>query len=259
MSWALKKQLKYLAIVFGVFALLVFWIVYPIVFKAPTCIDNKQNGTETGIDCGGSSCTKICNAETAEPVTVWSRAFPVTANIYNLVAYIENPNISAAVVDIKYEFRIYDTNNKLIGRREGSTFIPPNQQFVVFEPRFSSGESDIKSISFEFLPPFVWQKKNPTINTLPIKATNIIFQQNSSPPSLNAQIKNDSIYDIPPFEIVAILYDIDNNAINVSKTEKAGLYSNSRTLVTFTWPEALRGVVVKQDILVQINPFKMSF
>ena len=49
------------------------------------------------------------------------------------------------------------------------------------------------------------------------------------------------------------------NAINASKTHKNGLNSNSDTPVVFTWPEALEGVPVTQDILVQINPFSVSF
>ncbi len=258
MSWARRKQFKYLSIVFGVFFLIVFWIFSPVIFKKPTCSDGKMNGTETEIDCGGS-CARICPSQISSTVTVWSRAFPVTASVYNLVSYVENPNKSAAVAQANYEFRIYDTNNKLIGRREGSTFIPPNQQFVVFEPRFDSGESEIRSVSFEFLPPFIWQKKEPVINTLPVRVDNVIFDNDSSFPNLTARVINESIHDIPPFDVMAVLYDLDNNAINVSKTQKDGLLSNNATPISFTWPESLSGNPVKRDILVQINPFLLSF
>jgi hypothetical protein len=258
MSWATKRQFKYLSIVLGVFLLVIFWIIYPMIFKKATCFDGKLNGTEIEIDCGGS-CSRFCNSQVSAPIVIWSRAFLVTENVYNLVAYIENQNKNAAVAKANYEFRIYDTSNKLIGRREGSTFIPPNQQFVIFEPRFSSGESEVKSISFEFMPPFIWQKKEPTVNILPVKVDNIVLDNDFNLPSLTARIKNESIYNIPPFDVVAILYDTDNNAINVSKTQKDGLVSNGSLSVSFTWPEALTSVPVKNDILVQINPFSFSF
>ncbi len=258
MSWAARRQFKYLLGIFGVFALIITWIIYPIIFKNPTCFDNKKNGNETGIDCGGS-CSKICSDQTASPVVVWNRAFSVTGNIYNLVAYVENPNKGAAIAKVNYEFRIYGTNNKLIGRRLGSTYIPPDKEFIVFEPRFNSGQSKIRSISFEFIPPFIWQKKKPTLNTLPIKVNNIVYNSDINSSSLSAQVENDSIYDIPAFNVVAILYDNDNNAINVSNTWKKGLASNNSLLVTFTWPEVLSKIPVKRDVLVQINPFSVSF
>lgn len=258
MSWASRRQFKYLAIVFGIFSLIVFWIIYPIIFKTPTCSDGKLNGDETGVDCGGS-CSRVCNLDVVSPVTVWSRAFPVAGSIYNLVAYIENPNKNSAIAKANYEFRIYDVNNKLIGRREGSTFIPPNQQFVVFEPRFDLGESKIRSISFEFIPPFIWQKKEPFVNILPIKVDNVVLKNDYNLPTLTARVKNESIYDIPSFDVIAILYDIDNNAINASKTHKEGLESNGNLPVYFTWPEALIDTPVKNDVLVQINPFAISF
>lgn len=258
MSWASRRQFKYLALVFGIFFLIVFWILYPIIFKKPTCFDGKQNGTETGIDCGGS-CSRVCDADTADPIIVWSRAFPVTGNIYNLAAYVSNQNKNAAIRQAKYEFKVYDINNKLIGRREGSTFIPPNQQFAIFEPRFIPGQSQIKSVSFEFIPPYLWDKKEPILNTFPIKIDNIVLDNNFNEPTLAARVKNESIYDVPAFDVIAILYDLNGNAINVSKTSKDGLKSNANIPVFFTWPEALSAVPVKQDILVQINPFNLSF
>lgn len=258
MSWALKRQFTYLSIVLGILLLILFWIFYPKIFKKPTCFDNKQNGTETGIDCGGG-CSLVCLVDTTNPVIVWSRAFPVTGNIYNLAAYIENRNQSAAVEKADYEFLIYDTNNKLIGRRTGSTFIPPNQPFVIFEPRFNSGEIEVKSVSFEFISSLAWHKKEPILNTLPIKVDNIVLDNNFNLPRLTAVIKNESIHDLPSFDVVGILYDIDHNVINLSKSEKDGLLSNANLPVSFTWPEALSSNPVKNDVLIQVNPFKISF
>ena len=259
MSWARRKQLKYLAIVFGVFLLIVFWIIRPIIFKAPTCTDGKQNGDETGIDCGGSVCLQICSSDTSKPVIVWNRAFNVTGNIYNLVAYAENPNKSAAVANANYEFKVYDTNNRLIGVRDGSTFIPPNKQFVVFEPRFSSGQSQIKSVSFDFIPPFIWVKKQPTANILPIKIGRVVYKENTDGEVLTAIVNNESIYNMPGFDTIAILYDENGNAVNVSKTTVSGLNSNSSAPLFFTWPEIFKKSPVRNDILTQINPFNLPF
>ena len=258
MNWAAKRRLQYLAGFFGVIFIILFIIFYPVIFKKPTCNDGKKNGNELGVDCGGS-CSLICKDTASDPLILWSRAFNVVGNDYNLVAYVENQNRDAAIEKISYEFRIYDDKNLLIGRRQGTAYIPPNRQFAIFEPRFNSGQSVVKSVMFDFTEPFVWVKKEPTLNTLPIYVDNIAMGNDGSSPSLSARIKNDSVHDLPQFDVIAILYDKDGNAINASKTVKSGLLSGSSSDVTFTWPEALSDTPVKKDVIIMINPFSVSF
>ncbi len=258
MTWATKRKLQYLGAALLLFLIVLFILLYPIIFKKPTCTDNRMNGTETGVDCGGT-CSLMCKERTSDPVILWSRAFPVVGKTYNLVAFIENQNKNSAIYDIPYEFRIYDANNKLIGRRQGSTFISPNKQFAIFEPSFDSGEAEVKSVTFEFTSPFVWTKKEPTINSLPFYVDNIQMGEDKNSPSLSARIKNESIYEIPSFDVVAILYDENHNAINASKTVKDGLTSNNSLPVFFTWPEVLTSEPVTKDVLIELNPFTVSF
>lgn len=258
MSWASSRQFKYLFIFLLVIGLIIFIFIYPLIFKKATCFDNKQNGTEIGIDCGGI-CSRMCEEEITDPVVLWSRAFPVVGSNYNLVAFVENRNKNSGVFSASYEFRIYDINNRLLGRREGKTFIPPNQQFAIFESRFDSGESELKSVTFEFLPPFIWVKKEPTLQNLPIRVSDIIFDDNKDTPNLSAVIRNESIYDLPEFDVIAILYDTEHNAINSSKTHKDKLLSGNNLPVVFTWPEILSSFPATKDVLVQINPFSVPF
>ena len=258
MSWASRRQFQYFGGLVLFLGLIAFLFIYPSFNKTSTCSDGVKNGDETGVDCGGS-CQRVCNAEVSEPVILWSRAFPVTGNVFNLVAFVENHNKSAGIQNVSYEFRIYDTNNLLIGRRVGSTFIPPNQQFAVFEPRFDSGQSQVKSVTFGFTGSFIWIKKDPIIQTLPIKVDNIIFGDDKNFPTLSARVNNDSIYDLPAFDVIAILYDVNHNAINASKTQKDGLASGMNSLLSFSWPQPFSANPITNDILVQINPFTISF
>jgi hypothetical protein len=258
MTWATKRQLQYI-MMFVVFILIILFIfLYPVIFKKPTCTDGKQNGDETGIDCGGS-CQLMCKEKTSDPLVLWSRAFKVSSNAYNLVAFIENQNKNSGIEDIPYEFRVYDVKNRMIGRSTGSTFIPPNKQFAIFEARFDPGLAQIKSVTFEFTGTFIWVKKEPTIDSLPIYVDNIVMGEDKKNPSLSARIRNESIYELPSFDVITILYDENNNAINASKTVKDGLASNDSMSVFFTWPEALTGSPVIKDVLVSINPFTAPF
>lgn len=258
MSWASGRQIQYLGGLILFIGIVLFIIFYPVIFKAPTCFDGKQNGTETGVDCGGV-CDRLCSSQTSEPVILWSRAFPVSGSTYNLLAYVENQNKNGAILDISYEFRVYDNNGLLIGRRLGSTFIPPNQRFAIFESRFDAGSSIIKSVTFDFTSPFLWVKKDPTIQTLPITIDQVILGADTLNPSLSARIVNNSVYDLPIFDTIAILYNVDHNAISVSKTYKDGLASNTSIPIFFTWPNPFTEVPVTKDVLLQVNPFLTSF
>ena len=258
MTWATKRQFQYLSGLFGFIIIILFIFLYPVIFKKPTCFDNKKNGTEIGIDCGGS-CQIMCKENVSDPVILWSRAFPVLGNNYNLVAFIENQNKNSGVENVSYEFIMYDINNRLIGHRQGSSYIPPNKQFVIFEPSFNSGEAKLKNITFQFVGQLNWVKKDANLNNLALFVDNITLGEDRKSPNLSARIKNESIYDLPSFEVIAILYDENHNAINASKTVKDGLASNDKTLVYFTWPEAFTSEPFIKDVLVEINPFKFSF
>lgn len=254
MSWASRRQSQYLFGLFGVLVLIALAFILPAVLKPATCSDGKRNGGETGIDCGGV-CERVCPADAADPQILWARAFPVSNSTYNLVAFMENSNTSAGIKSVSYEFRIYDTNNLLIGRRTGTTFIPPNQEFVVFEPRFDAGKSEIRSVTFDFTSPLVWVKKAPTLQLLPYHVDTVVLGTDILAPTLTARMTNDSVYDLPQFDVIALLYDAKHIVINVSKTHKDGLESNGTTPLLFTWPQPLGQEPVTKDVLPQINPF----
>lgn len=258
MSWAGRRQFTYFTGTMLVVAGLLFLILYPKLYKAPACDDGKKNGQETGVDCGGG-CALYCKNEVSNPLILWSRAFPVTGSVYNLLAYVENQNKTASVPDVNYEFRVYDNNGKLIGRREGHTFIPPNQRFAVFEARFDAGTSVPKNTTFEFTGNMNWFKKDPVIQRLPIKIDRITLGENTEAPTLTARINNESIYDLPEFDVIAILYDESKNAIAVSKTHKDKLDSGTTLPILFTWPNAFSGIPVVKEIIHQINPFVVKF
>src|ERR1035437_5233264 len=121
MNWAFRRQIFYIGIILLLCAIVAFSVIYPKLNKPPTCSDGIQNGTETGIDCGGS-CTYACLAQMAPVSVLWSRAFEVVPGRYNAVAYLVNHNKNVAVEKISYRFRFADANNVYIGKREGSTF-----------------------------------------------------------------------------------------------------------------------------------------
>lgn len=255
MTWALKRQIFYITILVLFISVFGFLIIYPNISKAPTCTDNKQNGDETGIDCGGS-CPKACVYQVDQVSVLWARAFKVVPGRYNAVAYLTNHNQNEAIENITYRFRFADANNVYIGKREGSTFVPPGGNFAVFEPAIDVGSSTPVYVSFEFTEEPVWLQVSPEkINQLKVLVSNIQLTDPDTSPRLSATLKNNSLFTIPNVGAVAILYDKTGNAISTSRTYFDQLSPLQSVDANFTWPEPLPGEVVQKEIIPMFDVF----
>jgi hypothetical protein len=255
MTWAFKRQTFYVAILVAFFLTLGFLIISPSLNKAPSCVDGKQNGDETGVDCGGS-CLNMCLAQ-MDPVSVlWARAFKIIPGRYNAVAYLENHNKNAAINKINYRFNFADENNVYIGKREGSTYVPPSGKFAVFEPGIDIGNSIPVYTTFEFTQIPQWtvvsQEK---INQLKVLVSNINLVNEETSPALSVVIKNNSLFVIPGMDVVVILYDVNHNAISASRTYLDSLAGEESKDINFTWPEPMSSKVVTKEIIPLYNIF----
>src|SRR3989344_4834706 len=254
MTWAFKRQAFYLVVLILFFGVFGFLIISPKLNKTPTCFDNKQNGTETGVDCGGS-CAIACLAQT-DPVSIlWARAFRVIPGRYNAVAYFENHNKNTVINKINYRFRFADGNNVYIGKREGSTYIPASGSFAVFEPGIDIGNSIPVYTTFEFTDPVPkWtQVSQEKINQLKVLVSNINLVGEDTSPVLSATLKNTSLFTIPDVDVVAILYDANGNAVSTSRTYLNQLAPEEIKNINFTWPEPLPNKVVEKEIIPMYN------
>jgi hypothetical protein len=228
-------------------------IAYPAIHKPPSCFDNRQNGDEVGIDCGGS-CPGACYFQVDEVSVLWARAFRVVPGRYNAVAYLENHNANAAVEKIKYRFRFADKDNVYIGKRDGETTVPPGRKFAVFEPAVDIGNSIPVYTTFEFTEVPVWsQVSEEKVNQLKILISDIHLENETTSPTLSAKIKNSSLFSIPEIKVVSILYDKLGNALMASSTYLDELRGEEEATVEFTWPEGTDQEVVATEIIPIFN------
>ena len=258
MTWALKRQFLYIAIVLAFLGLIGFLIIYPHFNQAPTCMDGKQNGDETGIDCGGS-CPVACTAEVDQISIRWARAFEVVPGRYNAVAYLVNHNKDTAVEKINYRFRFADKDNIYIGKREGTTYVPPSGNFAVFEPAINVGNSLPVYTTFEFTSVPVWlQVPEDKINQLKVLISNINLQNTDTSPALSATITNTSLFQIPDMNVIALLYDASGNAVSASKTYLSVLQGQESSILNFTWIEPFSTKVISEEIIPIFNIFSVK-
>jgi hypothetical protein len=255
MTWALKRQIFYVLVVLVFLLGVGYLITYPRFHLAPSCVDGKQNGNETGIDCGGS-CARACTAEVNPISVLWSRSFRVLPGRYNAVAYLENKNDNLAVYKIKYRFRFADKDNLYIGKREGETFIPTSGKFAIFESAIDMGNSIPVYTTFEFTEAPVWVKVSPQkVNQLKVFVSDVRLDNETTNPKLSAMVKNNSLFNIPNMNVVTILYDAQGTALSASQTYLDSLKGGESLPVNFTWPEPIQGGVVTKEIIPLFNIF----
>lgn len=258
MTWALRRQIFYVVILLAFLSFFAFLIISPRLNKAPSCVDKKQNGDETGIDCGGS-CARACLAQADKISILWTRAFKVVPGRYNAVAYLENHNKNTAINRINYRFRFADANNVYIGKRDGTTYVPSSGKFAVFEPAIDLGSSIPVYATFEFtqIPDWIQVSKE-KIRQLQILVSDIVLADEDTMPRLSAVVRNNSLFAIPDVDVVAILYDANHNAVSVSRTYINSLAGEESREVNFTWPESFKEKIIAKEIIPMYNIFSVQ-
>ena len=241
-TWSGKRQLTYLLIPLTIVLLFGVFVYFKYFHTAPSCTDGVQDGTETGIDCGGT-CSLICSNDSISPVVLWAKSFQVVGNIWNAVAYVQNPNAASIAHNVSYEFDLYDANNMLIVSRQGVTDIPPGKTFPIFEASINTQGKTVKRTDFTFSPvikgvpasPIVWTKDTATDPEL------IVVHQaltgTSTSPKLMGTITNPNLTTVGPIQLTALIFDGRQNAIGASKTVVDPLAPGVSTPFVFTWPQ----------------------
>lgn len=226
--------------------------LFKIFYVAPTCFDGKQNQNETGIDCGGR-CPRVCASAFLSPRIQWSRVDKIGDGIYNLGAYVVNPNLDGKAENVPYVFKVYDKDARLIAERSGMTFLPARKNTLVFESAIRTDKSIPGLVTFEFTRPIAWEKTS--FQNDGIIVSNKEFLSESGASTLTATLRNTTLEDYPAFFVYAILYDENQNQIGFSRTKVDRLMRNSTTNVLFTWPVEKTGVLTT-EITPSINTGK---
>jgi hypothetical protein len=111
------------------------------------------------------------------------------------------------------------------------------------------------------VPPLPWEKISPTFAQVVIKTDrNLLETYPTGLPGqmgtrLTATLENTSRYSFTNMDVVAILYNADDNAITASKAVLPSLRAEQSATMTFTWPFQLPEKAVRIEIVPRFNPF----
>ncbi len=252
-QWAFWRRVQY-GSVFSFFLMMFFgWIYMANFYQPANCFDNKQNGSESGVDCGGK-CVRICAIDVLEPQVLWAKSFKVSGSQYNAVAYVENKNVIAASPEVRYTFFLYE-KGQVIVKRSGVTVLPPNSESPIFEARIDTGGRVPDKTELVIEPPELWQ---PAVDTRKqFRVVNRQLFDADGRPRLEATIENTELFESKNVEVVATLFDTSHNPLTVSRTFVDNFAPRSTEKVTFTWPEPIaktvRSCEVPTDVVLAID------
>lgn len=234
LSWSQKKQFLFIVILGCalIFAISVFFISTR---SKPDCFNDKKDGTERGVDCGGS-CRLLCVGEASAPLIYFVRALRIDTGVGGAVAYIENHNQTVGARRAPYVFKLYDENNLLIAERHGEAFIPPRKVFALFEGQMFVGSRVLSRASFEFTVP-------PRFEVMPeapaLEFRNKRFKVTNTASMVQVELVNPLLTAVTGITATALLFDGDGTVFAASATEVPYLSSNATVALTFTWPSRL--------------------
>jgi len=251
--WAFWRRVQY-GTGFGFVLIMLFAGVYmQFLYTAPSCFDDTRNGDERGVDCGGS-CARICAMDVEQPRALWARAFRVTDGQYNAVAYVENRNLEAGTPRIGYTFSLYDTDG-LITERTGTTVLPPDSTYPIFEGRIDTGTRKPTEARITLGEAVAWLPAETGREQFVVERRELSGAGRE--PRLDATIRNTALTEAEDVEIVATIFDSRGTALTSSRTIVQEFPGRTTKDVVFTWPEPIaktvRSCEVPTDVLLGID------
>lgn len=234
MQWRTKRKLTYTTIALSPLFVIAGIIYTATFFPNPTCSDGIQNQGEEGVDCGGV-CERLCQAAVPSLDTVWDRAFSVSDSVYNLAAYIENPNRDLVARDVPYRFRVYDRDNILISERYGQMDILPQPAMIAFAAGVDTNGREVSRVDFSFTQVPFWEES--TINEVRFDTNNRDFDASGSTPRLSVDVTNVNSRPLRDIRLAALVLDSNGQAVHVSQTLVGELDVQETDSVVFTWRE----------------------
>lgn len=245
-SWSKRRKLLYSVstsvVVIGAVIIPVFLFIY----ERPTCADGIQNGRERGVDCGGS-CERLCQTEFLAPSLAWTRFEEIAPRLYNIAAYVVNPNIDAEAVNVPYHISLYDDRGVIITDTAGVLTLPPHRNTLAFQGAVDVGQRIPAKALFEFTASPFWYKKKDGLSAINIGEKKYFEDQTGS--SLTVEVKNTSVYSLGNVVVGVVLYDKDGNALGFSKTVLDEMPPQQTVLAPFTWPVNRDGKVISIEVL----------
>ncbi|MCX6757057.1 MAG: hypothetical protein NTW35_02830 [Candidatus Nomurabacteria bacterium] len=253
MDWATKRKIIYAV---AAIILAVSFLVYEtrtIIFPEPNCFDQKKNGFESDIDCGGT-CSLRCNADISMVTVDWTRAIKVSGNVYDFVGMLSNKNINSSPVKISYTFTAFYKNGEVIKTVKGDTIVLVSGSFPVIKQNVLLAEPPSELVLKLTQEPYYTTLENPKISS--VRVANFTYEPGDIT-RIYVDIVNTTrnIYLKLPIRMIA--YDEHDNAIAVGENIVPSLDKEETKKVVFVWHSPFSSAPIKVRAYPIISPFSV--
>lgn len=246
MTWARKRQFLILGSIAAIVLALVAVTAIAVIYDTPTCTDGKQNGEETGVDCGGA-CTYLCLAEVERPIVRFVRAFSPQPNRYDVIAYIDNRNAGAAAREVETTIELYSDTRELVTTRTVSIDIPAGTTVPLYIPEAYRGEASVAQVFVTFNDATLRFYEPKDDHIVPIVAG--LELENTDAPRVRATLENPSAFTLYGIKPIATVFDIEGNALAASQTYVSQIGAYGKTNAFFTWNAPFVGTPARVEVL----------
>ncbi len=250
-SWATRRKLFYVTVIAFIAILVVGIPAFFILYQAPSCEDGKLNQGEKGVDCGGP-CSLVCSDHFLPAKVLWSRSNYIAPGVYNLAAYIVNPNNDGAAYRTPYKFSLYDSKGIFITERKGVVDIPPHKNIIAFEATVETKQRVPTRTVFEWIEAPEWQETSTNVEDR-IDVGDVNLTQDDDGMSLTAILTNPTIMIYEDITVYAVLYDQKGNTLAFSRTVIDSLNSEQTGNASFTWPERASSTIATKEIITVVG------
>lgn len=250
----MRKRLIFLSLVLF-FAVVVGLPAYFFFYQAPSCSDGRQNGDETGVDCGGS-CRMLCPAD-ALPLSSRSdpRILSIAPGVYEVVSLVENLNPLAEVYRAKYTVRVFDQASAIPLRTfEGEAHIPRGSRVAIFEGPFTldTGAVPTRATLEWDSESLTWQKSEGTLAD--VRVVSSVISREELAPRLDISLENFSLERASNIDLTALLYDENGNIFAASKTFVDNISPTGRAPAVFAWPRPFARNILNTEVIIRFLP-----
>lgn len=262
------KKVSIVLIFFGILFIMIWPSVSP---KEDPCFNGVLDETEDEIDCGGI-CEKMCpppeKPPLADDITIeWAKAIPDGKNNYILLSKVINTNRTWGTQSVKYMFTVYGENDEIIDKVSGYTFINPmgysegeGKKYISVQNYYN--ERVISKVDFK-LSDFNWEEVRDAsdmrqfgVDTIKIKNTrHELMIRGDGYYYAYGETLNTTKYKFNNVDIYVVLYDAENNAIGIKKTDQKTVDSGKGWEFRVFWNNELGAEVASADFVAETNIF----
>ncbi|MFA6365403.1 MAG: hypothetical protein WCW78_03305 [Candidatus Paceibacterota bacterium] len=198
------KQFIYGALYFAIVCIVVFGIWGVTLQKPQTCFDGIQNQNETEIDCGGSCIA--CAIKHLKPLEEGAipRMFSLATGKAVALFEIVNPNQGYHAAQFTYRITARDANGTRLESLEGTDTLFAGETRLIFEPRFTTYASAMKSVAIEMTNP-EWRSVEELLP--PVLSLHNVVTENGDTIRVSGTIKNEGALHAKEVKVVAVLVD----------------------------------------------------